>query len=57
MREAAAHNRFAAFFREMGRPGIRRVILIYFLAVLAFSAMEATYAFLAKERYAPCSRQ
>jgi predicted MFS family arabinose efflux permease len=51
VREAAAHNRFTAFFREMGRPGIRRVILIYFLTVLAFSAMEATYAFLARERY------
>ena len=51
VREVAAQNRFAAFFREMGRPGIRRVILIYFLSVLAFSAMEATYAFLVKERY------
>jgi len=51
VRELAAHNRFVAFFREMGRPGIRRVVLIYFLTVLAFSAMEATYAFLVKERY------
>ena len=51
VREAAAQNRFVAFFREMGRPGIRRVILIYFLSVLAFSGMEATYAFLVKERY------
>ena len=50
-RDAAVRSRFHAFFREMGRPGIRRVILIYFLAVLAFSAMEATYAFLVKERY------
>jgi predicted MFS family arabinose efflux permease len=56
VREEAAHNRFAAFFREMGRPGIRRVILIYFLTVLAFSAMEATYAFLAKEHYALSDR-
>ncbi len=51
VRAAAAQNRFTAFFHEMGRPGIRRVILIYFLAILAFSAMEATYAFLVKERY------
>jgi predicted MFS family arabinose efflux permease len=51
VRADAAPGRFAAFFREMGRPGIRRVILVYFLSVLAFSAMEATYAFLAKERY------
>ncbi|WP_242346261.1 MFS transporter [Anaeromyxobacter terrae] len=43
--------RFAAMREELGRPGIRRVIGIYFLTVLAFSMMEATYAFLAKERY------
>ena len=55
-REAAVHNRFHAFFREMGRPGIRRVILIYLLTVLAFSAMEATYAFLVKEHYALSDR-
>lgn len=52
VRAQAARSRFTAFFHEMGRPGIRRVILVYFLTVLAFSAMEATYAFLAKERYA-----
>jgi MFS transporter, DHA1 family, tetracycline resistance protein len=51
VRAEASRNRFTAFFREMGRPGIRRVIFVYFLTVLAFSAMEATYAFLAKERY------
>jgi MFS transporter, DHA1 family, tetracycline resistance protein len=51
VRAEASRNRFTSFFREMGRPGIRRVILVYFLTVLAFSAMEATYAFLAKERY------
>ncbi len=36
----------------MGRPGIRRIIFIYFLSVLAFSAMEATYALLCWRRYA-----
>jgi predicted MFS family arabinose efflux permease len=51
VREEAARSRFAAFFSEMGRPGIRRVILIYFLTVLAFSAMESTYAFLSRRRY------
>ena len=51
VREEAARARFTAFFREMGRPGIRRVIFIYFLTVFAFSAMENTYAFLAEERY------
>jgi predicted MFS family arabinose efflux permease len=56
VREVASHNRFTAFFREMGRPGIRRLIVIYFLSVLAFSAMEATYAFLVKGRYALSDR-
>jgi predicted MFS family arabinose efflux permease len=51
VRAAARKGRFAAFFNEMGLPGIRRVVLIYFLTVLAFSGMEATYAFLASERY------
>ncbi|HET6436880.1 MAG TPA: MFS transporter [Anaeromyxobacter sp.] len=48
---APGRQRFAAFFREMGLPGIRRVVLIYFITVLAFSAMENTYAFLATRRY------
>jgi predicted MFS family arabinose efflux permease len=51
LRAAAARSRFTAFFREMGLPGIRRVVLVYFISVLAFSAMEATYAFLATQRY------
>ncbi|ABS24355.1 tetracycline resistance MFS efflux pump [Anaeromyxobacter sp. Fw109-5] len=44
-------RRFAAMREELGRPGIRRIIGIYFVTILAFSAMEATYAFLAKQRY------
>ncbi|WP_248361867.1 MFS transporter [Anaeromyxobacter oryzae] len=51
VRAEASRNRFTAFFQEMRRPGIRRVILVYFLTVLAFSAMEATYALLAKKRH------
>ena len=51
VREEARRNRFADFLTEMGRPGIRRVIFIYFLTVLAFSAMESTYAFLSRQRY------
>lgn len=51
VREAASRVRFTAFFSEMGRPGIRRIMLIYFLTILAFSAMENTYAFLAEARY------
>lgn len=51
VREEAAGSRFAAFFAAMGRPGIRRLIAVYFLTVLAFSAMEATYALLSWRRY------
>ena len=51
VRDLARRSRFAAFLTEMGRPGIRRMILIYFLTVLAFSAMESTYAFLSRQRY------
>jgi len=36
---------------ELSRPGVLALILIYFLAISAFSAMENTYAFLANERY------
>ena len=51
VRAAARQARFARFFGEMGLPGIRRLVLICFLAVLAFSAMEATFAFLASHRF------
>ncbi len=47
--ERRAH--FTALLEELGRPGIRRLILIYLLAVLAFSGMEATFALLAAHRY------
>jgi predicted MFS family arabinose efflux permease len=51
MRAEASRSRFAAFFGEMRVPGIRRLVAVYFLTVLAFSAMEATYAFLVSQRY------
>jgi predicted MFS family arabinose efflux permease len=51
VRELARRGRFAGFLSEMGRPGIRRMILVYFLTVLAFSAMESTYALLSWRRY------
>jgi MFS transporter, DHA1 family, tetracycline resistance protein len=44
-------GRFAALSEELRRPGIRRLVLCYFLIVGAFSAMESTYAFLMKDRY------
>ena len=40
-------GRFQALLDELKKPGVRRVLFIYFVVTLAFSAMEATYAFLA----------
>ncbi len=49
---AAGHRpHLPALFDELRRPGIRRLIAIYLLAVLAFSGMEATFALLAAHRY------
>jgi MFS transporter, DHA1 family, tetracycline resistance protein len=48
----AAHRpRFPRLIEELAKPGIRRLIVIYLLAVLAFSGMEATFALLAAHRY------
>ena len=43
--------RFLALLEEFRKPGIRRLIVMYFLAILAFSGMEATFALLAAHRY------
>lgn len=40
-----------ALVDEIRRPGIRRIIVIYLLSVLAFSGMEATFALVAAHRY------
>jgi DHA1 family tetracycline resistance protein-like MFS transporter len=48
----ANRSRVSALAEELAKPGIRRLVLIYLLHVLAFSAMEATFALLARERYA-----
>ena len=44
-------GRLAALVEELQKPGIRRLIACYFLVIGAFSAMEATYAFLMKDLY------
>ncbi len=49
---SARRARFMAVLDELRRPGIRRLILIYLLAILAFSGMEATFALIAAHRYA-----
>jgi DHA1 family tetracycline resistance protein-like MFS transporter len=48
---AARRPRFAALRGEMKQPGIRRVLLISLLSILAFSALEATFALLAKDAF------
>ena len=48
---ALDRGRIAALVEELQKPGIRRLIACYFLVVGAFSAMEATYAFLIKDLY------
>jgi DHA1 family tetracycline resistance protein-like MFS transporter len=52
VRDEARRVRFAEFFGEMRRPGIRRLIWVFGLTVLAFAAMESTYALLVTKRYA-----
>lgn len=44
---ARSRGRVQALLDELRKPGIRRVLFIYLVVTLAFSAMEATYAFLA----------
>ncbi len=44
-------GRLMALVEELARPGIRRLLACFFLSVLAFSGMEATFALLARERY------
>jgi predicted MFS family arabinose efflux permease len=51
VREQARAGRFAEFFHEMKQPGIRRLVVVYGVSVLAFSAMEATYALLVTKHY------
>ncbi|MGC4001233.1 MAG: MFS transporter [Anaeromyxobacter sp.] len=46
-----------AMLEELSRPGIRRLIAIFFLAIMAFSAMEATFSLLAAHRYGLAERQ
>ncbi len=49
-------GRFAALLEELGKPRIRRLLVVYFLLILGFSGMEATYAFLAERRYGLADR-
>lgn len=48
---AVRRPRFAALRGELKVPGIRRVLIITFLSILAFSALEATFALIAKDAF------
>jgi MFS family permease len=49
---ATRTRRFAVLLEEARKPGIRRLIVVYLVSILAFSGMEATFALLAHDRYA-----
>jgi predicted MFS family arabinose efflux permease len=51
-----SHGRFEALIGEFRKPGIRRILFIYLVVTLAFSAMEATYAFLAQRHFGLAER-
>jgi predicted MFS family arabinose efflux permease len=55
--QAARRGRIAALWEEMRKPGIRRLLVVYLLTILAFSAMEATYSFLAQQRFGLSARE
>jgi MFS family permease len=40
---------FGALFKELGKPGIANLLFVTFLSILAFSALENTFAFLAAD--------
>lgn len=48
---ARQRGRFEALFAELRKPGIRKLLVIFFVVTFAFSAMEATYAFLSQRHY------
>ena len=48
---AELKHRMGALVEALTRPGIRRLLAVFFLVTGAFSAMEATYAFLAEAYY------
>ncbi len=52
-----SRGRLQALVDELGKPGIRRILAIYLVVTLAFSAMEATFAFLAQRRFELTTRQ
>ncbi len=54
---ARSRGRVEALVEELRKPGIRRILFIYLVVTLAFSAMEATFAFLAQRHFSLTTRQ
>ncbi len=51
-RAVAGHRpHLPALVDELRKPGLRRLVVIYLLALFAFSGMESTFALLAAHRY------
>jgi MFS family permease len=50
--EAPGRVGFRALVEALRRPGVRRLIGVFFLSVMAFSILEATLSLLAEHRYA-----
>jgi len=42
---------FGALFKELAKPGIANLLLVTFLSILSFSALENTFAFLAADLF------
>jgi MFS family permease len=59
-REKAARprrRRLEELREALSRPGVPRLLLVYFLSIAAFSAMESTFALLTADRYGLTDRQ
>ena len=46
-----ARSRFAALYSAFGRPVLARLLAVFFLVILAFAGMEATFALWAMREY------
>jgi predicted MFS family arabinose efflux permease len=47
--QAARRPALGALTRELARPGIRRLLVTYLVAILAFAALEGTFSLFAKD--------
>ena len=50
-RNRRAHGRFAALGNALSRPVLARLLMVFFLVILAFAGMESTFALWAMRQY------